>query len=321
MKVILGFDTSCYTTSMAMVDLERNLIFSNQTLLKVDKGNRGLSQSKALFQHLHNLPHITELISQAGQNLDIVAICSSIKPRPSKDSYMPVFKVSSLIGKSMANLLKVPFYETSHQEGHIMAGLSSVEGLNDDRFLAIQLSGGTTEMLEVQRKGTGFDISIIGWTQDLHAGQFVDRVGVALGLPFPAGPALERLALEGQQGKIIIPSFARGMEVGFSGAETHALRLREKGENPEDIALAVFMCLVKTLEKWIRRATEKTKIKDILLVGGVASNSIVRRHLESRISKYDRSINLYYAQPSLSKDNAVGVALLGLEKYQAGHDL
>ncbi|MFY9177713.1 MAG: hypothetical protein WBI74_06865 [Caldicoprobacterales bacterium] len=315
MKVVLGFDTSCYTTSMAAVDLKGNLISNGEILLKVDEGQRGISQSKALFQHLHNLPDITSLISYNTQNLDIVAICSSAKPRPVMESYMPVFMVSYLVGKAMANLLKVPFYGTTHQEGHIMAALSSVEGLNEDNFIAIHLSGGTSEMLDVNKKEAGFDISIIGKTQDLHAGQFVDRVGVALGLSFPAGPKLEELALKGQRGKVIIPSFVRKDEIGFSGAETHARRLIEAGENPADIALAVFMCLVKTLEKWIANAIKERKIKNILMVGGVSSNSIIRQHLEIRLKKYDKSIRLLYAQPNLSRDNAVGVALLGLQKY------
>lgn len=319
MKVVLGFDTSCYTTSMATVDLKGKVISNGQIMLEVDKGQRGLSQSKALFQHLHNLPNITDLIANVTGDLDIVAICSSTKPRPVEDSYMPVFMVSYLVGKAMANILKVPFYETTHQEGHVMAGLSSVEGLDEDRFVAIHLSGGTSEMLEIHRKETGFDISIIGETQDLHAGQFVDRVGVALGLPFPAGPKLEELAFKGQPGKVIIPSFVRGYEIGFSGAETHARRLIEAGENPADVALAVFMCLVKTLEKWIANAIKERDIKNILMVGGVSSNSIIRKHLELRLKKLDNSIRLFFADPKLSKDNAVGVALLGLKKYNADY--
>ena len=317
MGVILGFDTSCYTTSMAAVDLKGDLVSGNQILLEVEKGNRGISQSKALFQHLHNLPDITKLIADQMQSLDIVAVCSSSKPRPIQDSYMPVFMVSHLVGKAIANLLKIPFYETTHQEGHIMAGLSSVKELDDDKFLAIHLSGGTSEMLEVYRRRSEFAISILGGTQDLHAGQFVDRVGVALGLPFPAGPELEKLALRGQQGKVIIPSFVRELEIGFSGAETHAMRLIQSGENPEDIALAVFTCLNKTLEKWITRAIQRSDIRNILMVGGVSSNRIIRQHLESRLNRVDRSLKLFFAHPSLSRDNAVGVALLGLEKYRS----
>ena len=76
MKVVLGFDTSCYTTSMATVDLEANVISNGQILLKVDEGQRGLSQSKALFQHLHNLPNITDLIANATKDLDIVAMAN-----------------------------------------------------------------------------------------------------------------------------------------------------------------------------------------------------------------------------------------------------
>jgi len=315
MKYIIGFDTSCYTTSMAVIDLDGNIILNQQELLPVEQGQRGIRQSKALFEHLHNLPKLTKKIGQAISPQDIEAVCASIKPRPIEGSYMPVFMVSCLVGHSFANLLNVPFYETTHQESHIMAGKYTAEGLTADRFLAIHLSGGTSELLEVQTTDDGFHISILGATQDLHAGQFVDRIGVALGLPFPAGPSLEKLALKGKEG-IDIPSFVRGTTIGFSGAETHAMRLINKGYEPADIALGVYLCLSKTLEKWISTAIELSGVSDVLLVGGVSSSAFLREQLTTVFNKQNKHVNLYFAEPSVSKDSAVGTALLGLKKHK-----
>lgn len=321
MKYILGIDTSCYTTSMALVDLHGNLVFSSQVPLEVKVGERGLQQSKALFQHLHRLPSFTEKVANFIQpKEDIAAICSSSRPRPLSDSYMPVFMVSHLVGQAFANMLGIPYYSVSHQENHIQAGQFSAQGPKCSNFLTIHLSGGTTELLEVTDRGAAFEINIMGATQDLHAGQFVDRVGVAMGLPFPAGPYLEEYALEGHEGKVRIPSYVKGLTVGFSGAETHALRLIKQGICKKDVAAAVYHCLVKTMEKWICNVTRGKKTKNILMVGGVTSSTIFRGKLTKRLKKMDNDICLYFAEPQLSKDNAVGTALLGLKLYKSDNN-
>jgi len=316
MKYILGMDTSCYTTSIALVDLDGNLVYSKQILLKVEEGGRGLQQSKALFQHLQNLPELTSEISEGIDPGSIVGLAASVKPRPLPDSYMPVFMVGSMVGQAFCRLMKIPFFAVSHQENHIMAGQYSAKGPNSPRFIAIHLSGGTSEILLVTSHSGGFDIELLGGTQDLHAGQFVDRIGVAMDLPFPAGPHLEKLALSGREGRVVIPSYVKGLTIGFSGAETHAQRLLSQGASKEDVALAVFNCLIKTLEKWISSAVHDRIEKEILLVGGVSSNRLIREKLPERLHKMDPRIKLYFATPDLSRDNAVGTALLGLKQYK-----
>src|SRR5690606_9124897 len=123
------------------------------------------------------------------QDVRVAAVCASCAPRPQKGSYMPVFEVGLSWGLSLSRAWGVPFWRTTHQEGHIAAGLATASPpLEGESFLAIHLSGGTTELLQVEKKGEGFDITLLGGTRDLNAGQLVDRVGVAMGLPFPAGP-------------------------------------------------------------------------------------------------------------------------------------
>ena len=115
-----------------------------------------------------------------------------------------------------------------------------------------------------------------------------------------------------------IPSSVKDLTVSFSGAETCAQRLMKQGIRKEDIATAVYNCIIKTLEKWILNAIKVYQLKDILLVGGVASSRILRHELIKRLGQRDSDIKLYFADPVLSRDNAVGTALLGLKIYK--HD-
>lgn len=313
MSVILGIDTSCYTTSVALVNSKGQLVEENRKLLPVKEGERGLAQSQALFYHVKNFPGIFEKTLER-VNGKITAICASTKPRNVEGSYMPVFTFAESMGRSIAASLKVPFITTSHQEGHIMAGIWSAGGKFPDKFLAVHLSGGTSEILLVKKEQNGsLKCEIKGGTVDLHAGQFVDRVGVSLGLKFPAGPQLEDLA-KNSQGALIIPSSVKGLKFSFSGPESHAQRLINKGYPHQEIARAVERCIAKTLEKSLRAAIEELAIKDVLVVGGVAANKYIREWLEKKLSHPAVGACIYFAEPEFSRDNAVGVALIGMHK-------
>lgn len=313
MRIVLGIDTSCYTTSVAVVDLNNNLIGEYRRLLKVPEGERGLQQSRAVFQHVQNLPLVFEQISSLLQGHSIAAIAASTRPRPVQGSYMPVFTVSETHGRVLASTLGVPFWATSHQEGHLLAGLWSGGSDWPTSFLAVHLSGGTSELLKVvsHPEEARLTIELLGGTQDLHAGQFIDRVGVALGLPFPAGPHLEQLARQATGEEVQIPSRVDGYRFHFSGSETHAQRLIQQGVAKEAIARAVENCIAKTLEKTLRKAIDDTGLKDVLIVGGVAANQHLRSRLRFRLEHPAVGAKLIFAEPAFSTDNAVGVALSG----------
>lgn len=315
MKYALGIDTSCYTTSFAVVSLEGKVVYNSQVLLEVEKGKRGLRQSNAIFKHIQNIPQITHELGTTIDPNKIVVVSSTIRPRPMEDSYMPVFLVGETIGRALSDFLLVPFHPTSHQESHIAAGKFSANGPMGDNFLAIHFSGGTSELLKVDVSNAAYDIEILGKTQDLHAGQFVDRMGVLMGLNFPAGPQLEELARHGRDDKINIPVFVRDMTIGFSGAETYTKRLIQKEYKKEDIAIAIYNCLAKTLYKWITNAVSQTNLTDVLLVGGVTSSNILRKKLCAHFEKRPE-IELFFADPKFAKDNAIGAALLGLKYYE-----
>lgn len=315
MKYILGIDTSCYTTSMAGVDLNGNIIFSFQKQLDVPLGERGLKQSTALFHHLNNLPILTNTLRSLASCHEIAAVCASDRPRPIEGSYMPVFQFSYRIGQSISDLLRVPFFKVSHQENHIMAGRYTARGPNSDQFLTFHLSGGTSELLYVSSKPSGFEVEIIGGTTDLSAGQFVDRIGVAMGLPFPAGPHLEKMASSGS-GDIILNGSVKGTKISFSGPESQGQRLICQNMSYNEIAYAVYDLLVRTISKCILNAVKSGYPNEVLLVGGVSSSKILKIGLQERIKRHNRNIQLYFADPELSKDNAVGTALLGLKAYR-----
>jgi len=318
MRFVLGIDTSCYTTSLAGVDLDGNILFNYQKLLNVPYGERGLKQSVALFQHLNNLPSLTITLREFVPCQNIVAVCASDRPRPVKDSYMPVFQFSYRIGQSVADLLNVPFYSVSHQENHIMAGQYTAKGPFSEHFLIFHLSGGTSELLYVSTKPLGFNIEIIGGTTDISAGQFIDRIGVAMGLPFPAGPYLENLAYNGT-GTIALKGSVQGTKFSFSGPESQGQRLMHENILHTEIAYAVYELLIRTISKCILNAVKSGYPKDVLLVGGVSSSKILKAGLQKRLKKRNKTIKLYFAEPELSKDNAVGTALLGLKALQNGY--
>ncbi|HEY8347532.1 MAG TPA: O-sialoglycoprotein endopeptidase [Symbiobacteriaceae bacterium] len=312
--LFLGIDTSYYTSSVALVDARGRLLADQRRPLTVERGERGVSPPQAVWNHLKALPPMVEPLLRAYRGR-IAAVAASVRPRPVADSYLPPFKVSEGFGRAIAAALDVPFYPTSHQEMHIMAGLwSSDQPPTGKQFLAVHLSGGTTELIRVTRRPGGFDEERLGGTRDLHAGQFVDRVGVALGLPFPAGPHLERLAAEGRAGAVTLPSVVQGWTVSFSGPETAAQRLVGKVE-PADLALAVLHCVAKTLEKWLRAAVAETGLKEVLVVGGVAANQILRARLRLRLEHRAVGARLSFAQPLYSVDNGVGTALLARAHY------
>lgn len=320
MRYFLGIDTSCYTCSVAIVDENKSLVIEKRNMLAVPLGERGISQSEGVYQHIRKIP---DLVEQVFAHLDfptsLAAVAVSATPRDNEDSFMPVFKVGEAIGRSIAAANAIPLFLVSHQINHILAGRWSAQGPLHRRFLAMHVSGGTTELHEVNCS-EGFGLHKLGETMDLHAGQFVDRVGVALGLPFPAGSHLENLAGKSSGNELVIPSCVQENLISFSGPETHAQRLISAGSPQEEVAMAVFSCIAKTLEKLLRRSIENTGIKDILLVGGVASNGIIRTILHKRLAHPAIGAHLFFASPEYSRDNAVGTALWACEQFQKRYD-
>lgn len=304
----LGIDTSNYTTSAALCrpgDEPRQL----RRLLPVAAGERGLRQSEAVFAHVRQLNEVLLPLLETAQE-PVSCVCASVSPRDGGDSYMPVFRVGESQGRAIAAALRVPFFATTHQRGHIAAAKFG-SGLTGAFFLALHLSGGTTDVIRVD----GDRLDRVGTSVDLHAGQLVDRIGVALSLPFPAGPHLEALARQGRNRNLIPVSMADGgLACHLSGAEAQLMRMIEAGEEREDIAAEVYGVLCRSVLRLLSAAAEKTGAADVLIAGGVASSRLLREMLMERNEKRRLGLRLFFGRPEFSGDNAVGAALIGLEK-------
>lgn len=299
----LGIDTSNYRTSCALFDPESRQYRNIGELLPVPQGTLGLRQSDALFQHVRKLPELMERLC-SGDCGNIGAVGVSDRPRRQEGSYMPCFLAGLSAARSTAAALGVPICFFSHQEGHIASALFSAGCLHwaEAPFLSWHLSGGTTELLLSEPAGHGrFNVRIIGGTKDISAGQLIDRTGVALGLPFPAGPHLEKLA-ETSDNTAYSRVRADGLYFSLSGVENQFHAAISQGQAPPDTARFTLNTVAQTVLR-ITQAARKQYGLPVLLSGGVSASVFVRRLLPE-------SPDIRFASLELGGDNAVGPALL-----------
>ena len=310
---VLGLDTSNYRTSAALVDEDGTVLMNYRKLLPVPSGERGLRQNEAVFAHLRQLNEAADTLREAAKGT-IAAVAASLSPRDGSESYMPVFMAGASFGRLTAAALGVPFIGTTHQRGHLAAAKSGTELDRAENYLALHLSGGTTDLLEVHGAG----IAQIGGSLDLHAGQLVDRAGVAMGLGFPAGPELEMLALQGNSRGLLGCSMSDGdLTCHFSGAESQVQRWIKEGKvNREDTAREIYDVLARSTARMLAAGAEKTGLDSALVTGGVASSPLFRMMLVQRITARRSSLKIVFGQQEMSGDNAVGVALIGLKEIQ-----
>lgn len=299
MAVYLGIDTSCYTTSVALADEDKNILCNLKIPLEVAQGEKGLQQSQAVFLHIRNLRKIFEENKFADYG-SVAAVCVSAAPRPQEGSYMPVFTVSAAAGAIAASLTGGKLFYATHQHGHIAAALIGNRRL--EKFLAVHVSGGTTEILKVQPDGRDFLIEVIGATRDIAAGQLIDRLAQKLDMPFPGGKYIEECAQESKK-ELRLKISTDGTCMNFSGVEAQMTRLLGT-EAKADICDAVLSAIARTLERSVKTAMEETGICDVLFFGGVISNRKIRSYLGEKI------VDAQFAKIEYSADNAAGLAVL-----------
>lgn len=310
MSRFLGIDTSCYTTSAAVYDSSGKLAGEERIVLSVKEGNRGLSQSQMVFQHTKNLPVILQKLSPLLQ--DIKGIGVSSFPRRRADSYMPAFLVGRGTAFSLSALLHVPVYEFSHQENHALAAIRKVPSLWRHPFYMMHMSGGTQDVLSCRWKEEEMEITTLMDSRDITAGQLIDRAGVSLGLHFPCGKELEKLALSGHHTYHIPRSSVKG-SFSFSGPETKVQRdIAEGLYRKEDIAEGVLEHIGKALDKELSAFPFDPTIP-FIAVGGVMANAYLRGRVESILGK--RHMKVYFADISVSSDNATGNAFGAYRRY------
>lgn len=297
--ITLGIDTSNYTTSAAVYDgTGYNM---SRKILDVKEGMRGIRQSEGVFIHNKELPNILgEVLT--GKTVDAVGV--SAAPRNAEGSYMPVFTVGQGYGRAIASALGTNFYEFSHQDGHIMAGIHSANGyeLLENPFVSLHISGGTTEILRSEYNGLRFANEVIGGTLDISVGQLIDRIGVKMGLKFPCGKEMDFIAQNGTSATKL-PFSVKESYFNLSGVETKLMQMIDDVD--ADIVRTVFVYIKDVLCRAIHSALRSTGLDKILIVGGVASNSIIREGLTKEFGS-----DVFFAATELSSDNAVGTAIL-----------
>ena len=274
-------------------------------LLPVAAGQTGLRQSDAVFSHIKQIPELMEKLLP-GVEGEVRCVTVSDRPRDADGSYMPCFLVGESVARSLAAAFRAPLCRVSHQTGHILAALYSADILSwrKSRFLAFHVSGGTTEAVLVSPDpDRALRAGCVAGSLDLKAGQAIDRVGVMLGMGFPAGPALAALAEKSSRPFRIRP-FLRDGNCSLSGVENQARSMLERGEPAEDIARFTILSVGAALDGMTAALLEKYGNLPLLYAGGVMANTQLRSLLGE---KYGAC----FATPALSGDNACGVAVAG----------
>lgn len=313
MPFYLGIDTSNYTTSCALYNVHTKEMLQNKTPLQVADKSVGLRQSDAVFQHVKALEATLGGLLTPGTVISGVGV--SVRPRDIAGSYMPCFLVGEMAAGVIASTSCVPKYKFSHQAGHISAALYATGNthlLNDgSEFVAFHVSGGTTECLHVCSSANGFEIEILAQSEDLFAGQAIDRVGSALGIKFPAGKGLEELALKSDKVFAPKPTFKDGNPC-ISGLQNQCEKMISTGERAEDTAAYCLAYIKEVILKMTDNAAKKYPGRPVIYAGGVMSNSIIRTAVTEKFGGF-------FASPQYSADNAAGIALMAA--FSAGEKL
>lgn len=303
----LGVDTSNYTTSLGLIDSDNRIIYDKRIILHVESGKKGLRQQEALFQHIKNLPEIFSQMNIDMSRLKVIGVSS--RPRNVEGSYMPCFLAGLGFAKTVSHSLNIPFKSFSHQEGHI--GSCLINEALEGEFLGLHLSGGTSETLNCINEKDNLKINTLGGTLDISFGQLVDRLGVKIGLNFPCGQDLEKIGLKGKSLNIKIPYKTVDGYFNLSGLENYFSRLLdEKYYELGDIIFTLFSLFADIIKDLIIYEVNRSNIKKVFIVGGVACNSIIK----DQITKELPNFNIFFAEKSLSSDNAVGIAYLASRK-------
>ena len=313
--LILSFESSCDETSAAVVRMgESREILSNIIASSADKHAvyGGVVPEIASRAHIEAISGITyDALDKSGVKLsDIDAVGVTNRP-----GLIGALLVGVSFAKALAVSNAIPLVPVHHIRGHIAANYLSSPSL-EPPYLALVMSGGHTSIIKVDDY-TSFET--VGRTRDDAIGEAFDKVGRILGLPYPGGAALDRLACEGDPDALKLPSAAINdatLDFSFSGLKTHVINYvntqRQKGLAPElpDIAASFTRTVVESLLKKLSAATEEYRCDKLVIAGGVAANSHIRRALTVFAEK--RGLNIFIPPLALCGDNA---AMIGAQAY------
>ena len=319
-RLTLAIESSCDETSAAVLRGGRTLL-SNiiSTQIQVHQKFGGVVPEIASRKHIVNImPVIDEALRQAAVKLadiDQVAV-----------TYGPGLVGALLVGvsaaKSLAFSLGVPLIGVNHLEGHIFANFLSSPEL-EPPFMALVVSGGHTSLVEVR----GYNhFKLMGQTRDDAAGEAFDKVARVMGLPYPGGPQIDRLAKEGNPLAIDFPRALQekgNYEFSFSGLKSavlnylNSMKLKHQEVNRADVAASFQRAVIEVLVAKAIEAMQQTGMKTLVLAGGVAANSALEGRL--REAAREQGIQFYYPNTVLCTDNAAMIGCRGYYQSLAGH--
>ena len=320
---ILGIESSCDETSASVVEMGEGIraIRSNivASQIEVHRIYGGVVPEIASRAHIEAISNITyQALDEAGISLSkIDAIAVTAFP-----GLIGALLVGVNFAKSLAYANNIPLVAVNHIHGHVAAAYLSHPDLKPP-YLALVVSGGHTAFYRVDEETTLVEI---GGTRDDAAGEAFDKIGRVIGLPYPGGAALDKLAYEGDAKAIVLPSPALAgdtLDFSFSGIKTATLNylnsMAQKGEavNTADVAAAYTDKIVKAIVQKAERALSESGMKTLVLAGGVAANSHLRAALEKMCKK--QGIRLCMPERGLCGDNAAMIAAAGYFAYQKGN--
>ncbi len=320
---ILGIESSCDDTSAAVIRdgyLLSNVIASQQ----VHKDFGGVVPELASRAHEQNIvPVVSTALERAGiKPSDLTAIAFTRGP-----GLLGSLLVGTSFAKALGIALNIPIVMVNHLQGHILAGFVRQEGKENRQpqfpYLCLLVSGGNSQIVKVN---SPLDFEILGQTIDDAVGEAFDKCSKMMGLGYPGGPVIDRLAKEGNPDRF---EFSKpqipGLDYSFSGVKTSLLYfVRDEmakdpsflENNKEDICASFQKTLIDILMSKLIKAARMTGIKDIAIGGGVAANSALRARIEAEGRK--RGWNTFLPELKFTTDNAAMIALAGWFRYQAG---
>jgi N6-L-threonylcarbamoyladenine synthase len=316
--LILGIETSCDETGVALYDAAaaRLLGHAVHSQVAMHEAYGGVVPELASRDHIRRLvPLARGLLERAGRTAgDLGAVAYTEGP-----GLAGALLVGASFAHALALALGVPALGIHHLEGHLLSPLLSARAPAFP-FVALLVSGGHTQLMRVEGVGR---YELLGETQDDAAGEAFDKTATLLGLPYPGGPALSRLAQSGRPGrhKLPRPMIASGdLEFSFSGLKTAAMLL-VKGAQPNeqfraDVARAFQDAIVEVLAAKCALAMERTGLTRLVVAGGVGANAQLRAALDAQGRA--RGYDVYYPEPELCTDNGAMIALAAALRLRAG---
>ncbi|AWS50715.1 MULTISPECIES: tRNA (adenosine(37)-N6)-threonylcarbamoyltransferase complex transferase subunit TsaD [Providencia] len=314
---VLGIETSCDETGIAIYDDEHGLL-ANQlySQIKVHADYGGVVPELASRDHIRKtVPLIQAALKEANlTSQDIDAVAYTAGP-----GLVGALMVGATVGRSLAFAWNVPAVAVHHMEGHLLAPMLE-EKSPEFPFVALLVSGGHTQLISVTGIG---EYELLGESIDDAAGEAFDKTAKLLGLDYPGGPVLSRMAEQGTAGRFVFPrpmTDRPGLDFSFSGLKTFAANtIRENADDDQtraDIARAFEDAVVDTLAIKCKRALEQTGFKRLVMAGGVSANRALRAKMEDVLKQ--RGGEVFYARPEFCTDNGAMIALAGLIRLKGG---